>query len=54
MSIIKNLNNLLIIVYLTPCVILPQVTLLLFTEQEIVSKVDLNTVIDKFNSMGNR
>ncbi|KAL4088724.1 hypothetical protein QTP88_023808 [Uroleucon formosanum] len=28
--------------------------LLLFTEQEIVSKVDLNAVIDEFNSMGNR
>uniref|UniRef100_A0A2S2Q6W6 HAT C-terminal dimerisation domain-containing protein n=1 Tax=Sipha flava TaxID=143950 RepID=A0A2S2Q6W6_9HEMI len=28
--------------------------LLLFTEQEMVSKVDLNAVIDEFNSMGNR
>jgi hypothetical protein len=28
--------------------------LLLFTEQEMVSKVDLNAVIDKFNSMGNK
>jgi len=28
--------------------------LLLFKEQEMVSKVDLNAVIDEFNSMGNR
>jgi len=28
--------------------------LLLFTEQEMVSKIDLNAVIDEFNSMGNR
>ncbi|XP_022170520.1 zinc finger MYM-type protein 1-like [Myzus persicae] len=28
--------------------------LLLFTEQEMVSKVDLNAVIDEFNSKGNR
>lgn len=28
--------------------------LLLFTEQEMVSKVDLDAVIDEFNSMGNR
>jgi len=28
--------------------------LLLFTEQKMVTKVDLNAVIDEFNSMGNR